>query len=147
MYRLVYTMFSPCTNKNEQKKSRSSWYIPGIYTYILFFHIFSCTYLSIWPECAATSAPPRPALPPVSALKRSMSRLGPATSWRGRGGAAGPAPDVCHQPPGRTEILYCNSVTMEHLILTQLAKWLWRLDAVCEILGLNPKTNTFFLPF
>ena len=41
---------------------------------------------SIWPPCAATSAPPRPASPPTSAIKRSTLRLGPATSWRGRVG-------------------------------------------------------------
>ena len=41
---------------------------------------------SIGPPCAATSAPPRPASPPTSAIKRSTLRLGPATSWRGRVG-------------------------------------------------------------
>ena len=41
---------------------------------------------SIGPPCAATSAPPRPASPPTSAIKRSTLRLGQATSWRGRVG-------------------------------------------------------------
>ena len=31
-----------------------------------------------------------------------MSMLGPATSWRGAGGAAGPPPDVSYPPPGTT---------------------------------------------
>ncbi len=49
-------------------------------------HLSSRGCSSIRPECAARSAPPRPASQPVSALKRSMFRLGPATtlSWRGR---------------------------------------------------------------
>ena len=70
--------------------------------------VAGCT--SIGPECAATSPPPtrRPASPRASALKRSMSMLGPATSWRGAGGAAGPAQDVRHQPPGTTINIYCN---------------------------------------
>ncbi len=31
----------------------------------------------------------------------------------GAGGGAGPAQDVCHQPPGRTVILYCNYGTFD----------------------------------
>ena len=26
----------------------------------------------------------------------------------GAGGAAGPVPDICHQPPGKTVIIYCH---------------------------------------
>ena len=73
----------------------------------------SCQHPSRWLRqagwlAAGPPVPSRPASPPISALKRSMSRLGSATSWRGRGGEAGPAPDVRHQPPGKTVWLYLN---------------------------------------
>jgi hypothetical protein len=40
-------------------------------------------------------APPRPASPRASASKR------PSDVMAGAGGAAGPAPDLRHQPPGK----------------------------------------------
>ena len=41
----VYTMYRPSTDMYVQNKHRNSWYISHIYSYILFFHTFSCTYL------------------------------------------------------------------------------------------------------
>ena len=43
-----------------------------------------------------------------SASTRSMLIIGPAAGdvMGGAGGAAGPAPDVCHQPPGTTVDIY-----------------------------------------
>ena len=41
------------------------------------FQVAGCS--SISQQCSATSAVPSPASPPISALRRSMSRLGPAT--------------------------------------------------------------------
>jgi hypothetical protein len=48
------------------------------------FQVAGCS--SISQQCSATSAVPSPASPPISATRRSMSRLGPATLWRGLGG-------------------------------------------------------------
>jgi hypothetical protein len=48
------------------------------------FQVAGCS--SIGQQCSATSAVPSPASPPISATRRSMSRLGPATLWRGLGG-------------------------------------------------------------
>jgi hypothetical protein len=62
---------------------------------------------SIRPPCAATSAPPRPASPLTSAIKRSTLRLCPVTSWRGWwGGWSSAGGQVRHQPPGTTIYIY-----------------------------------------
>ena len=106
----------------------------------------SCQHPSRWLRQAGWRAagppvPSRPASPPISALKRSMSRLGSATSWRGRGGEAGPAPDV------RRHAKQSHYTWTEiGLISTLLAKWLRQEDAMHEVLGSN-LTRATFLPF
>ncbi len=60
----------------------------------------------------------------------------------GAGGAAGPALDVRHQPPGTTIYIYCNyglnhndaaSIVVRHL------------NGMFEVLGLNPDLSNFLL--
>ena len=66
-------------------------------------------YSSIGPGwSAAALASGRPALRWTSASTRSMLIIGPAAGdvMAGAGGAAGPAPDVRHQPPGTTVNIY-----------------------------------------
>jgi hypothetical protein len=66
-----------------------------------------------------------------------MLRLGPARSWRGRGGGAGQAPDVRHQPPGEKVNEYYN------IVLTLLAQWLRLPDAIHEVLGFSSLRQLF----
>ena len=66
-------------------------------------------YSSIGPgRSAAALASGRPASRWTSASTRSMLIIGPAAGdvMAGAGGAAGPAPDVRHQPPGTTVDIY-----------------------------------------
>ena len=61
--------------------------------------LFQCS--SIEPECAFTSGPPRPALQalPVE-IKVEALACDVMAGGGARGGAAGPAQDVQHQPAG-----------------------------------------------
>ena len=69
--------------------------------------------------CASRPGPsPWPAPPPVLALKRSMRRLGPATSWRGRVGRL----VLCRTFVTNLQVQqYTNTVTLVSIIRTLLA--------------------------
>ncbi len=59
----------------------------------------------------------------------------------GAGGAAGPAPDVCHQPPGKAIYIYCNYC---HFYITLVAWWLGQLAGMHRIVGLIPGVRNFY---
>ena len=94
---------------------------------------------SIRQECAATSAPPSPASPPVSAFKRSMWRPCPATSWRGRVGRL----VLCRTYVTNLQVVQNTYIiTMNCIVPMLLAQWLRLLDTLCEVLGsILPSSN------
>ncbi len=64
----------------------------------------------------------------------------PAVTGQRRGGAAGGAPDVRHQPPGTTIFIYCNYGLNHNNAASILVK------ASCmDVLGSNPDQSNFLL--
>ncbi len=65
---------------------------------------------STGPAYGATSPPRNRAARRTWASGRSYWRPGPVTSWPAGGGAAGPAPDVLHQPAGDVQAEFQNNI-------------------------------------
>jgi hypothetical protein len=58
----------------------------------------------------------------------------------GAGGAAGPAPDVRHQPPGKEQIYTQTLCSLASALLAKGLRWL---DSMREIMGLIPDVADF----
>ena len=70
----------------------------------------------------------------------------------GLGGAAGPAPDVRHQPPGNGYIQHIfasrkqwyYTTFLGYILSTLVAQWLRQLASMHEVIGSNPSIIQFF---
>lgn len=60
----------------------------------------------------------------------------------GAGGAAGPAPDVRHQPPGKSNYYTHNFHT---IAFTLVAQWLCQPASMLKVMGSNPTLELFLL--
>ena len=57
------------------------------------------------------------------------------------GGAAGPAPDVCHQPPGKQ---FTNTTNLHPIASTLVAQRSRQLASMHEVIGSSPEIILLF---
>ena len=70
------------------------------------------------------------------------ARAGDVIMMAGAGGAAGPAPDDRHQPPGKSIYYTCNCAAF---VFTLVEQWLWQLAGMHKVISSSPTPYLFFI--
>ena len=72
------------------------------------------------------------------------ARAGDVIMMAGAGGAAGPAPVVHHQPPGKSIYSTRNCAAFQ-VVFTLVEQWLWQLAGMHKVMSSSPTPCLFFI--